>query len=396
MEYLRNCANLKDSPYGFEPTCAIIEHIGGDVPPPDKRVQDALKITFILIISMHKDELPQDPDTHHIDTIVDIILHLLQTSEDSESLDSTFTDALTSYMASRAGEKTYAWRRAFARCDPKWLGTLLTKNLAPGRVSIEKTMYIIWVLCMHTAPRLVSFSEETLTIVSTPPHRDFSIAVYLVPVLKLHILTAAAESPSNELESLMDRLGVPNIPSATIIERWEEGHFAILFQFLIKYSTLPIPEHLSSKQMKGTFNFLVGQRPWRYISLSSQTRFATWFINLLESHTMAAHTDIIRIILSWENPLPLDAETFSDPSTRLTLRTALVTYKATINGGDSDSSTFRSVIETRLIGLNSAAAGENPHGSDNCTANNNNMPRLDTDVSGLPSTSTSSRSSEYD
>jgi hypothetical protein len=198
IEYLNNSANLEDSPYGFEPTYSMMEQIHhGNVPPPDSRVQMNLKVAFIRIIAINKDELPKDSVAHHIDIIVDIILHLLQTpgtdsasldpmftgaltsyltSEDSESsVDPIFTDALTSYLAARPHAE--ALKRAFGRCDRKWLGTLLTKNLAPGRLSIEKTLYLIWLLCIQTSPSVASFDEETLAAASTSPHSEFAIAI---------------------------------------------------------------------------------------------------------------------------------------------------------------------------------------------------------------------------
>ncbi|KAJ7890827.1 hypothetical protein B0H13DRAFT_2040010 [Mycena leptocephala] len=141
----------------------------------------------------------------------------------------------------------------------------------------------------------------------------------------------------------MDRLGIPSVPSATTIERWQDAHFVILFQFLEHYRTLTIRDHLSPKQMAGTFKFLAR-------------------------------------IVSWENPLPLNAETFQDPSTRATIRTALTKYKVTVSGEDGDSLHLRSIIETRLIGLNSPAADTN---SDSPTVDNALAPL----PAGQPSTS---------
>ncbi|KAJ6587497.1 hypothetical protein DFH09DRAFT_1359215 [Mycena vulgaris] len=374
-EYLRHSAMLADRPYEFEPTCAIIQQIRDDVPPPNQRVQDDLKTTFILIIGFldtHK-KFPKDPGVHHIDIIVDTILHLIQTSEYSESLDPIFTDALGSYLPAR----TEMWKHIFGRCDPKWLGTLLTKNLAPGRRSIDKTMIIIWSLCAHG--KLAYFSEETLAAVSSPPHCDFSAALYVISALKSHILTAAAESPRNDLEDLMDRLGIPNTPSTTTTERWEDGHAVILFQFLEQYST-GVYDESNSTQMIATVQFLARSRPSDRISLSLQKQFATWFTNLLES---GSHPDIIKTLVSSKNPVPLNAEAFNDPITRSTIRTALIKYKATVTGVDVDSYSFTSriIIDTLLIqlnsggnessiawtatdiGLNSPAPGQHPNGS---------------------------------
>ncbi|KAF8198729.1 hypothetical protein K438DRAFT_1823623 [Mycena galopus ATCC 62051] len=353
-EYLRHSAMLADRPYEFEPTCAIIQQIRDDVPPPNQRVQDDLKTTFILIIGFLDKKLPNDPGVHHIDIVVDTIFRLIQTSEYSELLDPIFTDAFGSYLVSRTG----AWNRILEQCDPKWLGTLLTKNLAPGRRSIDKTMVVIWSLCCHG--RLAYFSEETLAAVSSPPHCDFSVAMHVIPVLKSHILTAAAEGPRDDLDGLMDRLGIPNTPTTTT-ERWEDGHAAILFQFLEQYSTLVYDES-NSKQMIGTVQFLARSRPSSRISLSLQKQFATWFTNLLES---GSHPDIIKTLVSSKNPVPLDAEAFNDPVARSRIRTALIKYKATITGVDVDSYSFTSriVIDTLLIELNSPAASQHPNDS---------------------------------
>jgi hypothetical protein len=357
MEYLRHSATLAVGPYEFEPTLAIIQQIRDDVPPPNTRIQDDLKTLFILTIGFLDKELPKDPGMHHIDIVVLTIFRLIQTSEYSESLDPIFTDALGSYLVSRME----VWNRVLGRCDPKWLGTLLTKNLAPGRLSIDKTLLIIWSLCCHG--RLAYFSEETLAAVSSPPHCDFSVAMHTIPVLKSHILTAAAEGPRDDLDGLMDRLGIPNIPSTTTTERWEDGHAVILFQFLEQYSTLVYDES-SSKQMVGTVQFLARSRPSSRISLSLQKQFAKWFTNLLES---GSHPDIIKTLVSSKNPVPLNAQAFNDPITRSMIRTALIKYKATITGVDLDSYSFtsRSVIETLLLELNSPAS-QHPNDSSKC------------------------------
>jgi len=360
-EYLLNSARLKDEPYELEATCLIMVL-------PATQVQTKLKDTFVTIIDEHYYTLNAHQTFHHIDHIVHLILRILQPNP--EFFDIEFARAFVSYLWARDTENE-AVTRTLGECDPKFIGSLLTKYLAhfaryptEGTLhsSMAGTIHAILRLCWLTGTRQAVFDEETLTLVLTTPR--FPVSSCAVALLKSHILMDAAELPPNQLDALMDRLHIPYSDESHKFalggptERWKEAFFVLLVEFLEQSKGLAVPDEWNRKQAVRTFEFLVKFHPWGQVSNSLQRQFATWLLNATSAPSIAFHTHLIKAIINWKNRFLLGS--ISDQIARTKIRTALNTYVSTPSDGDKKTMrTLRRVNELLII-LDSSSTDIDP------------------------------------
>ncbi|KAJ7132516.1 hypothetical protein C8R44DRAFT_774141 [Mycena epipterygia] len=370
-EYLLHCASLEDEPYEFEATCAMM--VQGIPMPPNSQVQIKLRDAFIRIIGQHQSTLTNHLTFHHIDRIVDIILHLLQPS--AEYFDPRFAGTFVDYLTYR-DIPSEAITQALGRCNPKWIGSLLTKYLTCRPASpqhIEPAIYEIWRLSRHADSGLADFGEETLAAVSAVPR--FLCSSCVVAVLKTRILVAAVDLPLDQLDALMHRLQI-TVPASrtsrpsTSVDRWKQGSFVILVEFLEQSTSLAIPDPWNTHRVVDTFTFLVDSRSWDRASKSLQRRLATWFLDVVHNPAM---TELIDAIVDWENRFLL--ESLDDQNARMTVCDALSAYASFLRGSNMDDESMRSIwrINNLLVFLNSSRRATDPewHETTNGPTNSN-------------------------
>ncbi|KAJ6495527.1 hypothetical protein DFH09DRAFT_1376533 [Mycena vulgaris] len=340
--YLHDSAGLNGMPYEFEATCLTIQPFGVR---PNMVVQLKLKDAFIGIINMHADRLRGIEEVHHIDIAVDTILQLLQ--RNLELMDADFCSAVTRYIHNR---RDLPQRRGLRQCDPKFIGGIITKHLGHLHHNHLVVVEQIWSFCLLHHPPLAAFDEKTIAALNSTPR--FPISACVIVVVKWHILMASADLPPGQLDSLMDRLDIPPpSPGDTTEERWRQGHFAILMEFLEHYRSLSasVLTDWTKARAAQAFDCLTRFRPWAFIPPPSQQRFADWFLNMMTPPTVSSHTSMIQKIIAW-NDLP--SETFEDPTARSTICRALTIYSETLLGGDEESLLYLRDIDILLAILN--------------------------------------------
>ncbi|KAJ6572772.1 hypothetical protein DFH09DRAFT_1152661 [Mycena vulgaris] len=344
LEYLRNSAPLRQMPYEFQVTCFMIQPLGVH---STSAIQLKLKDTFISVVGA---DPGGDGGVDHIDITIDILFFLLQAGPDC--MDVAFAAALTRYFKDRDGEESRL-RSGLIRSNPAFIGHLITRSLACGQSSYVSALANIWGLCLFFDPPLAVFDEATITAISGGPSYPISSSVILV--LKSHVMMSSVDLPADQLESLMDRLGVPTLPSQDTIERFNESRFVILVEFLEQHSSLSrLNDWLNMRMMK-TFNHLVRACP-PFIPAALQTRFATWFRGGTNRPTVLSDVSIVGEIISvwrWESPPhPLALAHFDDPAARSTIHEALTTYAGNLLATDEDSLMWLRSIDTVLAILN--------------------------------------------
>jgi hypothetical protein len=284
-EYMRTSAWKSEMPHEFEATCQIMQPSGSISP----RAQTTLKATLNSVIDQPSSTIKAlDWHVHQIDIIVGRILSVLE-GEDRDSFeDDQVGRAVVKYVAPRIGGE--GLNRAVGHSNPPRLGSLLTKYLVhgPGNLT-QNTLYSIWVLCVST-PQLAVFDEETLAAVCAAPL--FSISPSVIAVLKLTIVTTAADFSQEELGALMDRLQIPSPISATftasdVVERWNQAPFIILIEFLEHDASLPEP--WAKNRTIDNFQFLAQRCTRQNVSRSLQHRFATWFRTIIDDPSLYSH-----------------------------------------------------------------------------------------------------------
>ncbi|KAJ6498205.1 hypothetical protein DFH09DRAFT_1204352 [Mycena vulgaris] len=323
--YLHDSAALNDMPYEFEATCLTIQPFGVR---PNMTVQMKLKRTFVDIISMHADRLRGNKEVHQIDIAVDTILQLLQ--RNLEFMDADFCGAVTRYVEPR---REIPQRRGLRQCDPKFIGGLITKHLGNLHHNHLEVVEQIWSLSLWHPTLLAAFDEKTIAAINAAPR--FPISACVITVVKWHILMASADLPSEQLDSLMDRMDIPP-PSTgdTPEKRWQEGHFALLVDFLEQYRSLSVLIDWTKNRAAETFDCLTRFDRWAFIPPPLQQRFAEWFLSMMTPPTVTSHVSMIQQIIDWNN---LSSGTFDDPTARSTICQALATYSGTLSSGDEES-----------------------------------------------------------
>jgi hypothetical protein len=163
--YMRSTAKAYNMPYEFEATWQVSQSTISSV------VRTKLMETLAYICRVRGRNRPLA--VTHIDIMVDTILYLLQTGQ--ESFDVEVGRAIVLYVSQRKQGKEL--KRGLARCDPNRLGSLLTKYLSDATGNLTNhTLYAIWELCAHS-PELVVFNENTLTAVHAAPRFFISLSL---------------------------------------------------------------------------------------------------------------------------------------------------------------------------------------------------------------------------
>jgi hypothetical protein len=198
---------------------------------------------------------------------------------------------------------------------------------------------------------LAVFDEETLAAVCAAPL--FSISPSVIAVLKLTIVTTAAEFSQEELGALMDRLQIPSPISATftasdVVKRWNQAPFTILIEFLEHDASLPEP--WAKNRTTDTFQFLAQRCTRQNVSRSLQHRFATWFRTIIDDPSLYSHSDMVWAIIDWLYN-STSCEPFDDMEARRTIGEALEMYAA---GLSSTAEAMRGRVKVLVITLNSA------------------------------------------
>ncbi|KAJ7132503.1 hypothetical protein C8R44DRAFT_978053 [Mycena epipterygia] len=353
-EYLLSSARLETEPYEFEATCLIMV-------PRSTEVQTKLRDTFITMIDENYSTLKAHETFHHIDHVVHLILRVLQPHP--EFFDAGLARAFVTYLWVRGNENA-AVTRTLEQCNPKFIGSLLTKYLAHDASCLTggtpqefraRTVYGILRLCWCNLPRWVVFDEETLALVVTEPR--FLVSSCAAALIKSRILMDAAGLPPNELDALMIRLQIPHPDVSDKFklggprERWREGFFALVVEFLEQSDGLAVADDWNKQQAVRTFDFLVGSHPWGRVSPSLQFRLATWFFNVV--HAPSVHTYLINAIIGRRNRFLLTS--IDDRVARTTICAALTTYGSTPSDGDEKPMQMLRRINELLVILDSPA-----------------------------------------
>jgi hypothetical protein len=293
LDYMRSSANMHEMPYEFEATCRIMQPTS---PTASSMAKLKLNETLSSVLEGSTAKIRAlDLNVSHLDIIVGTILSFLQTT-DPDSNDTHVGRAIVKYVAPRIyGE---GFRRALVHCDPRRLGSLLTKYLASGPGNLtQNTVYSVWVLCLST-PLLATFDEETLGAVSVAPL--FPISPCAIAMLKSHIVTDGAELPPDELGSLMDRLQILD-STFDHEERRKQAHFTILIGLLEHTATMIMlePAVRNRGTATETFQFLARRCTQKSAPQSLQHRFAAWFCNILDGTSWYSDNAIIRAVIDW-------------------------------------------------------------------------------------------------
>ncbi|KAJ7132469.1 hypothetical protein C8R44DRAFT_871421 [Mycena epipterygia] len=272
---------------------------------------------------------------HHIDRIVDMILHVLQPSP--QYFETEFAQAFVFYLASRdiPGDGV---RLALGRCNPRFIGSLLTKYLGHGPRATEDILIVMLrVMISHDPNPLADLNEETLAAVSAAPR--FVCSSSVVAILKTRILTAAANLPPDQLVALLDRLHLPNSCSEDLklvkaTERWKDALFMVLLEFLEQSNPLSM-DNFNKRWESETFASLVDYLPCEKLSQPLKRRFATWFFKTVNGASSASHMHLIDAIIFWKNMVFV--QSLNDQLTRQTIHAALTIYASRPSDGKQES-----------------------------------------------------------
>ncbi|KAJ7132483.1 hypothetical protein C8R44DRAFT_902800 [Mycena epipterygia] len=326
-QYLCNCATLEYEPYEFDATCRMM--VERFPVPSTPQLELKLRTSFSNIIHDHPHELEAHPECYHIDHIVSMIMNLLP-----ESFDAEFASHLVLYLACRP-TPSEALYRGLGRCNPKFIGSLLTTYVASNpRDLIYSTLTQIFWLAVDRSPcLLVHFDEETLIAVSGAPHFFFTSCA--AAVLKTRILMAGAELASDQLDALMDRLQIPASTSMGPTARWKEGFFPMLIDFLEQTDEQSMSDDCNQQWAVLTFNFLVA------------CRFATWFLKTANGPAVTVHSKLMNAIIVWENRALL--ESLDDHVARKTICVAVNTYLVTLSGEQGGSNLKNRILQLLVL-----------------------------------------------
>ncbi|KAJ7640183.1 hypothetical protein B0H17DRAFT_1216669 [Mycena rosella] len=345
LEYFRNSAALDEMPYEFEATRMRIQPIGVQ---PNAVVRMKLKNTFTSIIDAHARRLGDFAAIHPIDIMFETVLSLLQ--ESPESVDNALSSAVIVYFRYRIG---HYHRRSLRQCTPEFIGDLLTKHLRerPHNTQLPVTDQM-WCSCLYPDPPLASFRELTIAAIGQVPRLPTSACV--ISVLKSHILMRSAHLKPEQLDPLMNRFEIPPSSSGDTLERWQQGHFAILLEFLQHYSSISVLTRWLNNLTVETFEYMAQLCSWTCIPPPLQRRFATLLLDMVNPPSIVVHASMIRTIIYWKH---LSSRNFDDPTARSKIREALTIYRGTVLGHDEPSLRLLRAIEIQLSELHSILPG---------------------------------------
>ncbi|KAJ7707195.1 hypothetical protein B0H14DRAFT_3643690 [Mycena olivaceomarginata] len=328
---------MHEMPHEFEATCQIMQPSSAST---SSMGQMRLKETLSAILDQ-----PIKALDCHLDIIVGTILSFLQ-KRYPESFDDTQVGRdIVNYVAPRRHREGF--RRALVQCDPRRLGSLLTKYLASGPGNhTQNTVYSVWGLCLSTPP-LATFDEKTLGAVSVAP--PFPISSCAVAMLRSQIVTDGAELPPDGLGGLMDRLQILD-STFDHEERRKQAHFTILIGFLEHHSTMAMLEPVLKNRGTEieTFQFLARRCTQKSAPQSLQLRFAAWIRNL-DDPSWYSDNNMIRAVIDWLYN-STSCEPFDDMDARRTISDALTSYRAAL---PPDEGSLRGRARTLAFTLNS-------------------------------------------
>jgi hypothetical protein len=326
IEYLCSSADLEEMPHEFEATSSMIQQVWAR---PSTVAEIKLKQTFSMLVDIHYHTICGCPTVHPIDIGVDTILHLLQANP--ECLDTAFFQSLVLYMSNRRKAQEI-WTRMFARCDPSFVGSLLTKCLVTSRGYLtDHSLFAIWASCyVPEAHYFATFDEEALAAVCTAQQSFFSSCT--TAVLKAHIAPRAAIQLPVPRDGLMGSFQSP--PSSTAVpdtaEQWKTHWFAILVEFLECRDAFRVLDPWHAHVDVETFSFLIRSWPVDGVSRPEplQRRFAHSFLKIITGtrESRQSHADLIdRLVLwlGWNHGMPA-IQGFDDPDARERIRGALM------------------------------------------------------------------------
>jgi hypothetical protein len=316
---MRSSVKAYDMPYEFEATWQVLQPSERPIGPV---VRTKLTKTLAYICTVRRIRPLAANTVSHIDIMVDTILYLLQT--DQESFDVKAGRAVVLYVSQRGrGE---GLKRGLARCDPNHLGSLLTNYLSDATGNLTNhTLYAIWELCVHS-PELVVFDENTLTAVYAAPR--FFISPCVIAMLKSCILRAIDEHATDKLPVLMDRLQLSNHASG--IGPSGDTNFLILVDFLEHLYSSATSDGWKSIRAIDTFRFLLGHCPRESIPRVLQHRFATWFFNTIDGPFIDSHRRMVIAVIDWLYD-SFSSEQFDDMDARHRIGEALTRFSATLS-----------------------------------------------------------------
>ncbi|KAJ7467692.1 hypothetical protein FB451DRAFT_395660 [Mycena latifolia] len=324
MDYLQASAALDESPHEFETTSEIIQ------PPRASTVAAVytkMKETLRIIVGRNELKIYNlGPEVHHIDIIVDMVLHLLQTGQ--EYFDIDLAECVNLYVGARK-KPGAGFDRALGRCSPKRLCSMLTNYLAGdlGK-DTQPTVFAIWALCLWSH-RSAAFDVETLAAVRAVP--KFGISACAVAALKSTILASATDLPPGQLDDLLERLQIPINPPGTCSssdqgETLRSGAWMILIEFLEQINPSLLSGEVPKNHTIVTFHFLCGQclQP---APLLLQRRFASWLFDITND---PSSQPILNAVMDWLwAARPTGLHQFDDIGTRRRISEALENYART-------------------------------------------------------------------
>ncbi|KAJ7476446.1 hypothetical protein FB451DRAFT_1557352 [Mycena latifolia] len=345
MDYLQASA-LDETPYEFEATCEIIQPLRAS---PIAAVYTQMTETLRTTIQRTNMKIyTLGPEVHHIDIIIDTVLHLLEMGQ--ECFDIDLAEAVILYVAVRA-KPGAGFNRALGRCSPNRLCSMLTNYLVGGSGrDVQRAIYTIWSLCLWDL-RMAAFNVETLTAVRAAPR--FDISACAIAALKSTILAAAIDLPPHQLDTLMERLQMPVDTSGTpppgdSRERFKRGTWIIFIEYLEQIHPSVLSRPISRLCILPMFEFLSDHCPQR-APVSLQRRFATWLLGMTDNPNAQP---ILDSVMNWLwAARRTGLQQFNDTSARQTISEALEKYAATASSTDYPE--LRSDAQVLSVDLNS-------------------------------------------
>jgi hypothetical protein len=316
-------------PYEFEATSSMIQQVWAR---PSTVAELKLEQTFSMLVDTHHATIWNFSSVHPIDIGLDTILYLLQANPDC--LDPGFFRSLVVYVGERKKTKGI-YARMFARCDPRFVGSFLTKSLGISRgLLTDSSLFSIWAACCGEGASFATFDEETLAAVSTA--QQFFLSACTAAVLKAHIATRAAIQLAG---GLADSLHGPPLSLAVLdtAEQWWTDWFAVLVEFLESRDAFRVLSPSHAPMEVETFEALIRSRPVDGDSRSEslQRRFADSFLNIINRDSVQTHAKLIGGVvrwLAWNFGAPA-IQGFDDPDARETMRKALIKCSEALSDG---------------------------------------------------------------
>ncbi|KAJ7744590.1 hypothetical protein B0H16DRAFT_1693129 [Mycena metata] len=361
-EYLRSSGSVEEMPYEFEATSSMIQQVALR---PSTTAAMKLKDTFIAIVETNAQTILRHETIHPLDISLDAILHLLQGNP--ECLDTVFLRLFLLYMGGRTKTKE-VWARILPTCDPRFMGSLLTKCLATFNGRLEETLKdttltVIWFSCYRVYCRFAIFDEQTVMAVQAAQQTFLSSCT--VAVLKAGILRRASGVPALTSYAVPPKLS----------EQQREEFCTILAEFLEARGRFPLNN--SDKDVETeTFSlltFYVSGTP--SFSRSFQRRFANSLLKILNGDSPTLSAVIVRWIGWYDGSPPI--QSFDDPNARATILKASKTFAA--------SPTFLELAQTDIPGIVKALIAELASDESNPAAGTPiDTGGLSTNVTGTP------------